>query len=78
MEFTPTQLEILTNAWALGREGRGQVVQPWALPDAHELAEAGWLERKMVAGRATWWWSRQAEMALDLNALAESVEGREN
>ena len=79
MDFTDTQAEILVNAWALARAGRGQVVEPWALPEAVRLCEAGWLERRMLDnGHASWWWTEQAETALDLNALSESVQGREN
>jgi hypothetical protein len=79
MEFTETQAEILVNAWLLSKKGCGQVLMPWAYPDAHELAEAGWLERRREDdGPSTWWWTPAAEAALDLNALTQSVEGREN
>ena len=71
MEFTDTQQEILVNAWLLAREGKGQVLDDWAEPDAQELSEAGWLERRTVDahGDAAWFWTREAEMALDVNAL---------
>ena len=46
MDCTETQQEILVNAYLLAREGNGQVIEDWAYPDAHELAEAGWLERR--------------------------------
>jgi hypothetical protein len=46
MDFTETQAEILVNSWALAAKGRGQVLTPGAYPDAIELAEAGWLERR--------------------------------
>ena len=69
-EFTETQQEILTNAWLLAREGKGQVVTAEALPDAVGLADAGWLERRMLDdGDASWWWTSQAETALDITAL---------
>jgi hypothetical protein len=70
-EFTETQQEILVNAWLLAREGKGQVVTAEALPDAVELADAGWLERRTVdaTGDTCWFWTRQAETALDMNAL---------
>ena len=70
MEFTETQAEILVNAWALSSRDCGQVLMPWAYPDAIELAEAGWLERRSEDdGPSTWWWTPEAEAALDLNAL---------
>ncbi len=68
MEFTEQQQEILTNAWLL--TPKGQVLEPWAYPDAHELAEQGWLERRFEPdGEMSWWWTPQAETALDMNAL---------
>jgi hypothetical protein len=71
MEFTDTQQTILVDAWLLAREGKGQVVEDWAEPDAEELCEAGWLERRTVdaTGDTCWFWTPQAEMALDMNAL---------
>jgi len=79
VEFSALEGEILVNAWALAHDGRGQVVEPWALPEAVRLSEAGWLERRMLPnGHASWWWTEQAETALDLNALKQSVEGRHN
>ena len=79
MDFTDTEQEILVNAWLLAREGKGQVVEEWAEPDAERLSEAGWLERRAEPeGPSSWWWTAAAEAALDVNALNESVEGREN
>jgi hypothetical protein len=71
MKFNETQAEILTNAWLLARENKGQVVENWALPDAVELADAGWLERRTVdaTGDTCWFWTPQAETALDMSAL---------
>jgi hypothetical protein len=80
MEFTDTQAEILVNAWLLSRDGKGQVLEGWAEPDAERLGEAGWLERRTVDanGDTAWFWTREAETALDVNALNRSVEGRQN
>jgi hypothetical protein len=71
MEFTDTQAEILVNCWLLAREGKGQVLEDWAEPDAQQLADAGWLERRTVdaTGDVCWFWTEQAEAALDMNAL---------
>ena len=70
MECTETQREILVNAWLLARDGKGQVLEGWADPDAHDLAEAGWLERRFEPdGEMSWWWTPAAETALDLDAL---------
>jgi hypothetical protein len=79
MEFTETQQEILVNAWLLARDGKGQVITNDAYPDAHELAEAGWLERRFEPdGEMSWWWTPAAETALDMNQLMQSTEGRQN
>jgi hypothetical protein len=74
MEFTDTQAEILVNAWLLSRGGCGQVLEQWAYPDAVELEEAGWLERRYVdaTGDWSWHWTQQAETALDMNALSRT------
>ena len=71
MTFTDTQADILTRAWLLAHEGQGQVLEDWAEPDAQQLADAGWLERRTVdaTGDTCWFWTRQAETALDVNAL---------
>ena len=69
MNLTPVQQEILYRAWLFARAGNGQVVTDEAIPDAHRLAEAGWLERRFVDGEMSWWWTSQAETALELGAL---------
>jgi hypothetical protein len=71
MDFTDIQEEILFRAWLLARKGQGQVLEDWAEPDAEQLYEAGWLERRTVddTGDVAWFWTSQAEAALDVNAL---------
>ena len=68
------------NAWLLAREGKGSVLEPWAEPDAERLREAGWLEARAVADTddVAFFWTREAETALDINALNQSAEGRQN
>jgi hypothetical protein len=46
MTFTETEAEILVNSYLLAREGCGQVLEPWAYPEACRRADAGWLERR--------------------------------
>ena len=55
----------------LAREGKGQVFEDWAEPDAQGLADAGWLEHRTVdaTGVTCWFWTLQAETVLDMNAL---------
>jgi hypothetical protein len=72
MDFTETEKQILYNAWALHLKGAGQVVEDWAVPDAHRLAEAGWLDRKLEQnGDISWWWTPRAEGALRLSELVD-------
>jgi hypothetical protein len=80
MNFTDVQQDLLVAAWATGRDGNGIVIEDHAYPDAHELAEAGWLSRRFVGpgDEMSWFWTPQAETALDMNALMNSAEGREN
>ena len=80
MTFNDVEAEILVNAWLLAREGKGQVLEDWALEDAQRLRDAGWLEQRTVdaTGATCWFWTREAETALDVNALNQSVEGRDN
>ena len=70
MTFTETQQDILYRAWLFARDGNGQVVTDDAIPDAHALAELGWLERRFEDnGDMSWWWTSKAETALELGAL---------
>jgi hypothetical protein len=79
MHFTPEMQEIITNAFLLSLEGKGQVLTDEAIPDAHRLAEAGWLERRVEpSGDLSWWWAGMAQTALDMSALTQSTTGREN
>jgi hypothetical protein len=80
MTFNDVEAEILVNAWLLARTGQGQILEDWAVPDAERLSEAGWLEQRTVdaTGETCWFWTREAETALDLNALNQTVEGRDN
>jgi hypothetical protein len=80
MDFNATQQDILYRAWLLARDGNGQVVTDDAIPDAHALASAGWLERRFenATGELCWFWTDAAEHALDVSGLLRSAEGREN
>ena len=82
MELTETQYELLFEAWTISRAESplGMVLRPDAYPDAHELAEQGWLERKFVdpAGAMSWHWTTQADQAFAFGTLMNSTDGREN
>ena len=79
MNFTDAELEILFKAWALHARDSGVKPQPWDLPECENLRHAGWLERRRLDdGPARYHWTPQAEMALDINGLTESVKERQN
>jgi hypothetical protein len=71
MEFTAIEQDILVRAWLLARDGKGQVVEDWAMADAERLREAGWLEARTVTDtdHVAFFWTPRAEGALAINAL---------
>ncbi len=76
MDMTPTQFELLFAAHMLARENRGMVIADEAYPAAHELAEHGWLSRRLEPdGELSWWWTPAAETALGLGNLTTPPEG---
>jgi hypothetical protein len=78
-ELTENELDALFTAHALAARECGFVPKPELLPECERLREQGWLERRMLDnGDASYWWTREAEMALDLNAVVASSRGREN
>jgi hypothetical protein len=79
MKFTPEQLDILLSAWAQAARGRGLVLKDHAIPVAHQLAEAGWLERRFEPdGELSWHWTRQGENALAYAGVVDDAKERKN
>ena len=76
--MTDEQMAILFDAWFVGREGHGLVLDDAAIPMAHQLAEAGWLERRITDDTLGWFWTQQAEHALLSGRLVMSHENRQN
>jgi hypothetical protein len=55
----------------LAAQDCGFVPKPEMLPECERLREAGWLERRMLDnGDASYWWTREAETALDMGGHA--------
>lgn len=76
MELTPSRCQLLINAWALAAEGKGMVLRDECYPDADQLAEAGWLERRFEPdGELSWWWTPAAETALNVSNLTTPPAG---
>jgi len=63
---------------AAARTGGGIVVPGELYPEAHELAERGWLKRKFVNGELCWFWTPEAEAAMATNALVQDAQDRQN
>lgn len=80
MDLTEKQHELLFEAWTISRADppMGMVLKPDCYPDAHRLAEQGWLARRFVDDELAWFWTPQAETALDMNALLQSADDRQN
>ena len=50
-----------------------------AIPDASELAETGWLTRRIEQnGDLSWWWTPATEHAFDVNGVLQAADGRQN
>lgn len=64
-----TEQQILFQAWALHARDKAFVPTPDAFPDCDRLTEAGWLECRTVDanGDTAFRWTRQAELALDVD-----------
>lgn len=78
MVLTEQHYEILSSAYFVSREGKGLVLADEAYPVAHELAEAGWLERYFRDDEMCWRWTGAAEGALDMSALLTAYSGSVN
>lgn len=77
--FTPIQLDLLFAAWATSKDGNGIAITDKATPDAEDLLERGWLERRTEpSGDVSWWWTPAAESALDINAMLTRYAGAVN
>jgi hypothetical protein len=80
VDLTEKQMELLFEAWTISRADppMGMVLKPHAFPDAHELAEQGWLRRAFVGDDLAWFWTDGAETAFDYSNLLTSADGRQN
>ena len=79
MDMTDDQLELLSAAYLLSRDGCGMVIADDAYPDADALAEEGWLERRLEPdGEMSWWWTAQADQALALSGVMAAAANRSN
>jgi hypothetical protein len=68
-QFTPTELRVLFDAWAAAQDDLAFAIEDVYLPEAHRLAEQGWLERRFNDhnGDSVFMWSEQADGALQLS-----------
>lgn len=72
--LTPRALDLAFSAWALSQQGQGMVIEDVAYPEAHLLAEKGWLARRIEPdGEMSWHWTHEGDKALALGALASGA-----
>lgn len=75
MDFTETQKGLLFSAWGLATHDRGMVLTDNAVPDADELVEHGWLDRRPLDdGDCAYFWSQAAALAVELGALTDVAQ----
>jgi hypothetical protein len=75
--LTDDELQVLGDLYLARMAGLAGAVKDEFIPEAHDLAERGWLERRWHHDEMVWWMTDQALTALDLSALT-NVEGRDN
>ena len=74
MPMSERQIALVADAAILAQSGQGMVIEDWAYPEAHELAEAGWLSRRLEAdGELSWHLTREAHIALALGLLLDDA-----
>ena len=79
MDFTERQLDLLYSAWVLSHDDKGLVPADSATPDAEELADHNWLERRPLEnGDVSYFWTHWAETALGLVGLTTNAHERTN
>jgi hypothetical protein len=79
MNLNDAQFRLLAGSWALHKVGAGLVLEAEYEPVARELARHGWLAEELLEnGDTAWFWTQQAETALNLTKLVVDAEGRTN
>ena len=76
--LTDDELQVAYDLWAARMGGLAADVKPEFYPAAHDLAERGWLERRFDGDDMLWWFTDTGLAALNMNALIQGAEGREN
>jgi hypothetical protein len=76
--LTEDECEIAFGLWLIRMAGLAGVLRPEFYPAAHELHERGWLSRRFEGDDVIWEFTDAGVLALNLNSLMQSAEGREN
>jgi hypothetical protein len=77
-ELTEDEGQVVTDLWLCRMAGLVGALKPEYYPAAHTLTERGWLSRRIQDEDVIWEFTDQGLAALNMNALTESVKGREN
>jgi hypothetical protein len=76
--LTEDEGQLVADLWLARTKGMAGAVKPELLPAAVALCERGWVERRWHGENVVFWFSDEGVGALGVNALTESVAGREN
>jgi hypothetical protein len=76
--LTEDEGQVVADLWLARMAGLAGAVKPEYLPEAVSLCEKGWVERRWHGDDVVFWFTDAGLTALGVNAVAESVKGREN
>ena len=77
-ELTEHEGQLAADLWLARCKGLAGAVKPELLPAAVALEDRGWAERRWDGDNVVFWFSDEGVGALGVNALTDSVKGREN
>jgi hypothetical protein len=76
--LTADEGAVVADLWVARCKGLAGAMKPEFLPAAISLCDRGWLERRWHGDNAVFWFTDAGLTALGVNAVADSVKGREN
>jgi hypothetical protein len=76
--LTADEGAVVADLWVARCKGLAGAMKPEFLPAAISLCDRGWLERRWHGDNVVFWFTDAGLTALGVNAVADSVKGREN
>jgi hypothetical protein len=77
-QLTEDQGQIAADLWLARMEGLAAAVKPEFLPAVVALCDRGWVERRWHGDDAVFWFTDTGLAALEMNALTQSTNDRQN